>query len=399
MPSLKHSRRKAKKLVIIGSTGSVGTQTLQVAAKYPALFKIEGLACHKNTHLLYQQIKKFQPSFVAIHDKKQAELFAQTLQKIPFPLRPQLLSGSKGWEKIATLPSAQKIIFASSGITALASLCKAIKKHKEIALANKEILVVAGDLVMKLARDHNVTIVPIDSEHSAIFQCLQGENYADIEKIILTCSGGPFFGRKAHQLKNITRKQALDHPTWKMGSKISIDSATLLNKGFEVIEAMHLFGLKQEQVQVVIHPESIVHSLVQFKDGSIKAQLSTADMRLPILYALSYPARLKTKWPTLDFSKLRSLHFYAPDKNTFQGLALAKKAIQKGHPHSAIMTLANDQAVQKFLQAELPFHYIYRYIKQQLLHPNADIRAMVKKMDVLTAKLYKTTKIKKSNNN
>jgi len=356
--------KKQQKIVVIGSTGSLGQTTLNVLREFPENFQIEGLACFQNIQKLHQQILDFKPKFVAVYDIAAGVSLAQKLQKISAKNRPQIFIGPSGWEQIATLKSAHKTLFLSNGTTALDALLSAIKSHKQIALANKEVLVAHGEKIMNTAKKNNVTIVPIDSEHSAIFQCLQGEDPKSIEKIILTCSGGPFFGKNTEQLKNITFADAISHPVWKMGSKISVDSATLMNKGFEVIEAMHLFGLKESQVEVLIHPEGIVHSLVQFTDGSVKAQLSVPDMRFAILYALSYPNRLLASFPRLDLAALNNMHFYSADHQTFPGITLALEALKNRRTHTLVK--ANETAVQKFADQQIAFLDIYEHIRSEL---------------------------------
>lgn len=367
-------------ITIIGSTGSIGRQTLEVIKAHPDKWRITGLAAYTNIDLLEEQIKEFQPDIVAVFDEEKAEILKKRIQKrnnefscqkstqtqpelkSRFHNTPIILTGNKGWTELATNENVQKVVFASAGITALDALKQAIKAQKQIALANKEMIVEEGEVIMRLAAKNNVKIIPIDSEHSAIFQCLQGEDPKNIEKIILTCSGGPFIGKTFDQLKNITVKETLSHPTWKMGDKICVDSATLMNKGFEIIEAKYLFGLKDEQIEVVIHPESIVHSFVQFKDGSVKAQLCPPDMKIPITYALSYPQRIKTNWQRIDFAKLSKLTFVKPDQQVFKGLQLAQSALKKGGKAPAILRKANDEAVEKFLTQKMKFNQIYDYI-------------------------------------
>lgn len=356
-------KKKPLKIVIIGSTGSLGGLSLGVIKERPDDFQIHGLACYKNIHKLHQQILEFSPKTVAVFDVAAGIQLAKKLQEIPFKSRPKIFIGAKGWQDIATEPNVDKILFLSNGVTAFSALLEAIKKHKQIALANKELLVAHGEKIMKSAHKNKVTIVPIDSEHSAIFQCLQGEDLKNIEKIILTCSGGPFFGKKTDELKNITFNEAIKHPVWKMGTKISVDSATLLNKGFEVIEATHLFNVKPEQIEVVIHPEGIFHSFVQFKDGSMKAQLSNPDMRFAIQYALSYPKRSTTKYPRLLISELNNLHFHQPDHVTFPGITLSRKALKNKKTEALIKS--NELAVEKFSKGEISFLEIYGFIQSE----------------------------------
>lgn len=348
-------------IVIIGSTGSIGTQTLEVIRNHPREFKVLALACYQNIGVLAKQMTLYRPKVVAIYDKNAAKLFTEKLTNLSPKLRPTILAGPRGWEQIATLPSAKKIVFSSSGLTALPSLLSAIKSRKGIALANKEMIVAAGEMIMKTAKKYGVTIVPIDSEHSAIFQCLQGEDSRNIEKIILTCSGGPFFGKKKADIQKATLQQVLNHPTWKMGSKITVDSATLMNKAFEMIEAKHLFGLRDDQIDMIIHPESIIHSFVQFKDGSIKAQAAVPDMRIPIAYALAWPRRLTTSLPRLNFSKMRKLTFFPPDLDTFPAPKLAREVSKKGGNLPAALTEANSRNVGRFLKGKISFPEIYEH--------------------------------------
>jgi len=357
-----------KRIAIIGSTGSIGRQTLEVIRAFPRLFKVAALSCNENIDLLERQINEFKPVMVAVCNKSAAAVLKKRLTK-KRDLKTKIFAGTESFKKIAGYHGTQKIVFASSGITALNALILAIKKRKQIALANKEMIVAAGGLIMNLARKCGVTIVPIDSEHSAIFQCLQGEDAADIEKIILTCSGGPFFGRTKEQLKKVTAADAVKHPAWNMGEKISVDSATLMNKGFEIIEAMHLFGLKESQIEVVIHQQCVVHSLVQFKDGSVKAQLAPPDMRLPITYALAWPQRIKAPWPRLDLKKIKELSFYPVDNAVFKGPALASAALKQGGNMPAALALANDKAVREFLGNKIGFHEIYPFIERELKKP------------------------------
>lgn len=357
---------KPKFLSIIGSTGCLGRQTLEVVRANSKRFKIFALGTYQNVELLFEQIKEFKPQMVAVFKKSAAKKLQKLLQsqhRFGRNSIPKILVGKAGWEKIASHSKVQKTVFVSSGLTALSSLYKAISARKEITLATKELIVAEGRRIMKLARKNRVTIVPIDSEHSAIFQCLQGENPRDIEKIILTCSGGPFYGKSKEELKNVTPEQALQHPTWKMGPKISIDSATLMNKGFEVIEAQHLFGLSPDQIEIVIHPESIIHSLVVFKDGSIKAQLGAPDMRIPITYALAYPERVQTNWPRLNLTQLQKLTFLKPDFSVLEGPSIASSRVHKGTGISKKLIKKNQESVQKFLQKKIKFLDIYKELK------------------------------------
>jgi 1-deoxy-D-xylulose-5-phosphate reductoisomerase len=356
--------KKPQKIVIIGSTGSLGKQSLDVIKDNPGDFQVHGLACFQNIHKLHEQIQEFLPKTVAVYDAAAGIQLAKKLQEMPRKIRPRIFIGEKGWQDIATEPNVDKILFLSNGVTAFPTLQCAIKRHKRIAIANKELLVAYGQKIMKEARKNKVTIIPVDSEHSAIFQCLQGEDPKNIEKIILTCSGGPFLGKNAEELKKVTFQDAINHPVWEMGTKISVDSATLINKGFEVIEAIHLFNLRPDQIEVVIHPEGVFHSFVQFKDGSIKAQLSKPDMRFAIHYALSYPKRTTTQLPRLSFSELNNLHFVSPDHVTFPGISLALEAFKKEKTLDFIQ--ANEAAVKRFAQGEISIMEIYKLIKEAL---------------------------------
>jgi 1-deoxy-D-xylulose-5-phosphate reductoisomerase len=355
-----------KQIAVIGSTGSIGRQTLEVIKAHPQFFKVEALACHSNIDLLLGQIRVFKPNYAVVFNPQKAKILAEKIKKTKSGHAVKILSGKNGLVKIVALSKVQKIVFASSGLEALKPLLKAIKLHKEIALANKELIVAAGGLIMRQAKKNKVKIIPIDSEHSAIFQCLQGEELKNIEKIILTCSGGPFLGFSKKELQSVKASDALNHPVWKMGKKISIDSATLMNKAFEIIEAMHLFGLKEEQIEVVIHPESIIHSMVVFKDGSVKAQMSPPDMRIPITYALAYPQRIQTKWPRINFSELQKLTFHQPDFKIFEGPGLSLDAVKKGGTAPALLIMANNRAVSDFLAGKIPFSGIYPRIRQAL---------------------------------
>lgn len=372
-----------KGITVIGSTGSLGQQTLDVVRANPARFKVFALAANKNIQLLKKQIEEFNPQMVVVFSANEAKKLQKELQTAPdnrskkftsskFSFKktalskicPQILSGVSGLEKISTHKGADQIVFVSNGLSALSALCKAIKAHKQIAIGTKELIVAEGEKIMALARKNKVQIIPIDSEHSAIFQCLQGEDSKHIEKVILTCSGGPFYGMSKEALASVTPVQALNHPTWKMGAKISVDSATLINKGFEKIEAMHLFNLKENQVEILIHPESVIHSFVVFKDGSIKAQMATPDMRLPISYALSYPDRLKNSEPHFDFALMQKLTFLKPDFSVLKGPELVCKLTQKGSTTAKKLIRSNEKAVQKFLNQEIPFLEIYNEIMQ-----------------------------------
>ncbi len=340
-----------KRIAILGSTGSIGRQALDVIDRYPDKFKILALSSNSNIQLLLEQCRKFKPKYAAITstipDKNLYKQFKQ--------LGTELLFGPDGLNFIASVPEADMVITATVGISGLLPTISAIMSGKNIALANKETLVVAGEIVMNLAKSRNIQILPVDSEHSAIFQCLIGEPKNSIEKIYLTASGGPFRGKKLSDLKSVTLKQALNHPNWNMGNKITIDSATMMNKGLEAIEARWLFDLKPEQIEILIHPQSVIHSLVQFKDGSVKAQLGVPDMRLPIMYALTYPERLESSLPRLNLIQYGQLTFESPDYETFLALKLALQALKTGGNMPCILNAANEIAVQAFLEQRISF--------------------------------------------
>ena len=340
-----------KGIAILGSTGSIGTQTLEVINEHKNLFSVEVLTANNNCDLLIDQAKKYKPNAVVIvnrdkYDKVNSELFKLGIK---------VYSGQKSLEQIVESDEINIVLTALVGYSGLTPTINAIKHGKKIALANKETLVVAGDLITKLSKEYNAPIYPVDSEHSAIFQCLVGENNNAIEKIYLTASGGPFRGKKAAELKTITKKQALKHPNWSMGAKITIDSATLMNKGLEVIEAKWLFNLKKEQIDVVVHPQSIIHSAVQFEDGSIKAQLGIPDMKLPIQYALGFPNRLKNNFKRFSFFDYPNLTFEKADEKTFRNLSLAFRAMSKGGNSACILNAANEVAVEAFLNDKIGF--------------------------------------------
>jgi len=342
---------RKKRVAVLGSTGSIGTQTLDVIAAQQNDLELEVISAHNNADLLIEQAIKYNPNAVVIgnetHYTKVKEALTNTDVKV--------FAGEKALCEIVAWESIDVVLTSMVGYAGLKPTLAAIQAGKNIALANKETLVVAGDLVTKLALQKGVNIYPVDSEHSAIFQCLAGEFENKIEKIYLTASGGPFRGKKVDELKQITKAQALKHPNWVMGAKITIDSASLMNKGLEVIEAKWLFALKNEQIDVIVHPQSIIHSMVQFEDGSIKAQLGLPDMKLPILYALGYPKRLATDYPRFDFTNYPSFTFEKPDLETFKNLQLAFDALQQGGNMPCILNAANEIAVAKFLKDEIGF--------------------------------------------
>jgi len=340
-----------KNLAILGSTGSIGTQALDVVAANPDMFEIEVLTAQNNADLLIEQAAKFRPNVVVISNEALYDKVFSALD----PLDIKVYAGEKSLASVVQMESVHIVLTALVGYAGLIPTIAAIKAGKHIALANKETLVVAGELVTALADKNRVHILPVDSEHSAIFQCLVGEFHNPIEKIILTASGGPFLGKDRDFLKTVNKQQALKHPNWSMGAKITIDSASLMNKGLEVIEAKWLFGLTTEQIEVVVHPQSIIHSMVQFEDGSIKAQMGLPDMRVPIQFALAYPVRLKSDFPRFDFTKYPSLTFQHPDIQTFRNLGFAFDALNKGGNMACIINAANEIAVASFLRDEIGF--------------------------------------------
>jgi 1-deoxy-D-xylulose-5-phosphate reductoisomerase len=340
-----------KHIAILGSTGSIGTQALEVIAAHREKFEVEVLTAQNNADLLIEQAKNFKPNAVVIGNEESYNQVKEAL----IPLDIKVFAGESALASVVQMDTIDLVLTALVGYAGLKPTIKAIEAGKTIALANKETLVVAGELVTQLARSKGVNIYPVDSEHSAIFQCLVGEFDNPIEKIILTASGGPFRGKKKDDLKNITKAQALKHPNWVMGAKVTIDSASLMNKGLEVIEAKWLFGLRPEQIEVVVHPQSIVHSLVQFRDSSIKAQLGLPDMRLPIQYALGYPDRLNSEFPRFNFASYPALTFEPPDTETFRNLALAFKAMERGGNMPCVLNAANEIAVAEFLKDRIGF--------------------------------------------
>lgn len=342
---------EAKKIAILGCTGSIGTQAIEVIRENPEAFSAEVLVANSNAELLIQQALELNPNAVVIADESKYQQVKEAL--VPKDIK--VFAGQKSVEQIVEMDSIDLVLASIVGYAGLASTINAIKHKKTIALANKETLVVAGDLVTRLARENGVNIYPVDSEHSAIFQCLAGEWENKIEKIILTASGGPFRGKTRNDLASIKKEQALKHPNWVMGAKVTIDSASLMNKGLEVIEAKWLFNLKPEQIEVIVHPQSIVHSLVQFEDGSIKAQLGIPDMKLPIQYAFSYPQRVKNTFKRFDFSDYPNLSFEKPDLDTFTNLKLAFQSMNKGGNMPCVLNAANEIAVKAFLEDKIGF--------------------------------------------
>ena len=352
-----------KKISILGSTGSIGTQTLDVVRANRDKFEVVAISANSSINLLLEQIKEFKPKYVAVYNEASAKVLKEM---IPSDINIEVLSGMEGLVAISSLDEIDVLLTAIVGMIGLVPTLEAIKKGKTIALANKETLVTAGQLVMEEAKKNNVKILPVDSEHSAIFQCLNGENNKEIESLILTASGGPFRGKTKSQLLNVTKNEALKHPNWSMGRKISIDSSTLMNKGLEVIEAKWLFDVNTDKIDVVVHPQSIIHSMVQFVDSSIIAQMGCPDMKLPIQYALTYPDRILNDFERLDFSKLNSLTFEKPDLETFPCLKLAYDSLNMGGTYSAVLNAANEVLVNEFLEDKIGFYDIPYYIEKTL---------------------------------
>lgn len=348
-----------KKVAILGSTGSIGTQALDVIRANPEVFSVEVLTANGNADLLIKQALEFNPNTVVIADESKLKLVKDAL----FDKGIKVFAGNSAVEQVVQMDEIDMVLAAIVGYAGLASTLSAIKAGKQIALANKETLVVAGELVTALAKEKGVNIYPVDSEHSAIFQCLAGEFHNPVEKIYLTASGGPFRGKDTKYLSTVTKAQALKHPNWEMGAKITIDSATLMNKGLEVIEAKWLFHLKPEQIDVIVHPQSIIHSIVQFRDGSMKAQMGLPDMKLPIQYALAYPNRLLSAFKRFNFLDYPNLTFEQPDKNAFRCLDLAFHAMNKGGNSACILNAANEVAVAAFLQDKIGFVKIAEVIE------------------------------------
>ncbi len=352
-----------KHIAILGATGSIGTQTLEVIDKNPDLFEVEVLTANNNTRLLIEQAKKFQPNVVVISNSCHYEEVLQALKNEPI----KVYAGREALQQVVEMSSIDIVVTAMVGYSGLIPTCNAIKAGKHIALANKETLVVAGEIINQLAIENKINIFPVDSEHSAIFQCLVGEINNEIEKIYLTASGGPFRGFSLEQLAKVTKADALKHPNWDMGAKITIDSASMMNKGFEVIEAKWLFGLKPEQIDVIVHPQSIVHSIVQFVDGSMKAQMGLPDMKLPIQYALSFPERLYSSFRRFNFLDYPKLTFEQPNTKNFRNLALAFEALNQGGNMPCILNAANEVVVHAFLNDKISFLQMPEIIEQVMM--------------------------------
>jgi len=341
----------AKQLAIIGSTGSIGTQALEVVSGHSELFEVYALTANNNAELLIEQAHRFLPDTVVIANERKYPEVKEALEDLPV----KVWAGADAVAQVVTAGPIDIVLTALVGYAGLRPTIEAIKANKTIALANKETLVVAGELITALANENGIPIIPVDSEHSAIFQCLNGECHNNVEKILLTASGGPFLSKTKKELESVTINQALKHPNWNMGAKVTIDSASFMNKGFEMIEAKWLFGVKPEQIEIVVHPQSIIHSMVQFEDGSIIAQLGIPDMKLPIAYAFSYPQRLKSAAPRLDFTACKSLTFEKPNTDRFRNLTFAFEAINRGGNMPCILNAANEVAVEAFLMGKIGF--------------------------------------------
>jgi len=350
-------------IAILGSTGSIGTQALEVIRSNPDLFEVEVLTANNNVDLLIRQAFEFVPNVIVISNKSHYQRLCSELSRLPV----KIYCGEEALEQVVSMETVHMVLTAMVGFAGLKPTISAIRAGKAIALANKETMVVGGKMIMELAGRKGVPIIPVDSEHSAIFQCLVGEHNNPLEKIILTASGGPFLNLDEEAIKNVTPEQALNHPNWCMGPKISIDSATMMNKGLEVIEARWLFDIPAEQIEVIIHPQSIIHSLVQFQDGSMKAQLGLPDMRLPIQYALAFPERLASDFPRFSFTDYPNLSFQVPDYKIFRNLAISFKALKMGGNWPCIMNAANEMAVEAFLKEKIGFLEIPEIIEETLV--------------------------------
>ncbi len=391
---------RKRRIAILGSTGSIGTKSLEVIDENKDIFEVEVLTANNNEGLLIKQAKKYQPNAVVIANEKKYKAVADALKQYPV----KVYAGSNSIDQVVQMDTIDLVLTALVGYSGLMPTYYAIKSGKDIALANKETLVVAGEIITHLARENKVGIIPVDSEHSAVFQCLVGEMDNPLEKIILTCSGGPFRGKTKDELEDISVDKALDHPNWDMGDKITIDSATLINKGFEVIEAHWLFGLPSSKIEVIVHPQSIIHSMVQFEDGSIKAQLGLPDMHLPIQYALGYPYRLKNNFPRFSFRDYPYLSFEQPDIKIFRNLALAYEALEAGGNIPCILNAANEIVVKAFLEGKTAFLdmpvIIERAIQkisfikdpdiEDLIWTNSETRRIT---ELLTEKNYQNNKV------
>lgn len=381
-----------KRIAILGSTGSIGTQALEVVDQYPDRFEVEVLTANNSIDLLIEQAKKYKPNVVVVANECRYEILQEALKNEPV----KVYAGANAVADVVQMDTVDIVLTAMVGYSGLIPTFNAAKAGKQIALANKETMVVAGEIINQVAIENNASIFPVDSEHSAIFQCLSGEFCNEIEKIYLTASGGPFRGFSMEQLEKVTREDALKHPNWNMGAKITIDSASMMNKGFEVIEAKWLFGLKPEQIDVIIHPQSIIHSLVQFRDGSIKAQMGLPDMKLPILYAMSYPERLPSNFERFNFLDYPQLTFEQPDPKKFRNLALAYEALRRGGTMPCILNAANEVVVQAFLKDQVRFvqmpEIIEECMQKAAFTENPDLNAYIqtdKEVRLLTYSIIK----------
>ncbi len=351
-----------KQIAILGSTGSIGTQALEVIAAHPDKFEVYAITANNSVELLIEQAVRFQPEMVIIANEQHYAYIKKALENYPI----KVYAGVKAICEMVELPSVDVVLTAMVGYAGLLPTIHAVKAGKRIALANKETLVVAGEIICDLAQQYRSAIIPVDSEHSAIFQCLIGEQNASVEKIILTASGGPFRQKTYDELRQVTTRDALKHPNWEMGAKITIDSASLMNKGFEVIEAKWLFGLKPSQIEVLIHPQSIIHSMVQFVDGSVKAQIGLPDMKLPIQYAFAFPQRIKNNYPRLDFAQYARFDFQQPDTSKFRNLAFAYDAMEKGGTMPCVLNAANEVVVAAFLEEKIGFLHMSDIIEKTM---------------------------------
>ena len=351
-----------KQIAILGSTGSIGTQTLDVVRQHPSEFSVYALSAHRSLDLLIQQALEFNPAVVCIADERLYQPLREALSDLPI----KVMAGEQAIAEMVTMPAIDVVVAAMVGYAGLRPTIEAIKAKKTIALANKETLVVAGEIICRLSKRHQVSILPVDSEHSAIFQCLVGEDMHSVEKLLLTASGGPFRTFTYEQMQHVTAAQALQHPNWEMGAKITIDSASMMNKGFEVIEARWLFDIPVEKIQVLVHPQSVIHSAVQFVDGSVKAQLGTPDMRIPIQYALTYPARWLSDVPRLDLFAVKQLTFEEPDMQRFPNLRLAYEAMEKGGNMPCILNAANEVVNLAFREGKCGFLQMSEVIEQTM---------------------------------
>lgn len=379
-----------KKVAILGSTGSIGTQALEVIENNSSLFETELITANNNADLLIEQAFKYQPNVVIIANKSKYSYVAEALKNEPV----KVFAGADAINQAVKMETVDLVLTAMVGYSGLIPTWHAIEAGKHIALANKETLVVAGEIITQKAIEKNVDLLPVDSEHSAIFQCLTGEYMNPVEKIILTCSGGPFRGKSMEELEKVSVENALAHPNWNMGSKITIDSATLMNKGFEMIEARWLFNIPPSRIEVIVHPQSVIHSLVQFEDGSLKAQLGLPDMKLPIQYALGFPKRLKNDFPRFDFNNYPVFSFEQPDTKKFRNLALAYEAIEKGGNMPCILNAANEIAVDAFLKRKINFLMISQIIEKVMntssFIPKPDLEDLIQSNDEarITAEKY-----------